>query len=282
MLDGTRLDFAYSPIDPTSSINDSFMAGASYSDYSLINDMESTNIDYSLDFGPETKLKKQVSSSFQAPVYNPSVSSPVSQQQDSKVTRTNSTSIGSSSQDSLSLPIPKSIISSLPTGIPALTPQKDTNAYTKEVDKRYSQQQPIQQSSSYKTSTMYDNTTFNKQFEQQQALQQAQNYIRQMEQQIQQQREYMTQNKTETYIQDKEDSVGYFERIFSKKKEFMKLLQWSCIILFAITMYYFIDHYLQQYISANDMTFERELLIRSLVPLSILFIMWNLRVFSKP
>lgn len=271
MLDGTRLDFAYSPIDPTSSINDSFMEGASYSGYPLINDIQTTNTDYQMDFGPETKLKKQVSNSLQAPVYNPSIPAATTQKNAPSAMRS------SSSQDTLSLPIPKSITSSLPQGIPVLTPQKDSDVYTKEVEKRYQPQQIP--TPSYKSPTMYDNTTFNKQFEQQQALQQAQAYIRQMEQQMQQRE---TINKTETYVQEKEESVGYFERIFSKKKEFMKLLQWSCIILFAMTMYYFIDHYLQQYITANDMTFERELLVRSLVPLSILFIMWNLRIFSKP
>lgn len=142
----------------------------------------------------------------------------------------------------------------------------------------------------------YSNDMFNKSFEQQQALSQAQAYIKQLQHQLAQQQIVQQQivqeqsnqqnmkyisNKTDTQKQEEKEDT-YFEKIFSKKKEFLKILQWVSIILLSMSLYYFIDHYLQYYLSLHDLTFNKELLLRACVPLLILFIVWNLRVFSKP
>lgn len=74
---------------------------------------------------------------------------------------------------------------------------------------------------------------------------------------------------------------GYFDKIFSKKKEFLKLIQWILIIVFAISLHFFIDHYIRHYLETKDLSFERELLLRALYPVGVLFILWNIRVFTK-
>ena len=76
------------------------------------------------------------------------------------------------------------------------------------------------------------------------------------------------------------DSQGYFDKLFSRKKDFLKLLQWVLIVLLAIAIHGFIKYYLYQYLSNGDFSFEREMVIRALYPLGILFILWNLRVFA--
>jgi hypothetical protein len=76
------------------------------------------------------------------------------------------------------------------------------------------------------------------------------------------------------------DTQGYFDKLFSRKKDFLKLLQWVLIVLLAIAIHGFIKYYLYQYLSNGDFSFEREIVIRALYPLGILFVLWNLRVFA--
>jgi hypothetical protein len=76
------------------------------------------------------------------------------------------------------------------------------------------------------------------------------------------------------------DTQGYFDKLFSRKKDFLKLLQWVLIVLLAIAIHGFIKYYLYQYLSNGDFSFEREMVIRALYPLGILFVLWNLRVFA--
>uniref|UniRef100_A0A6C0BHG0 Transmembrane protein n=1 Tax=viral metagenome TaxID=1070528 RepID=A0A6C0BHG0_9ZZZZ len=120
-----------------------------------------------------------------------------------------------------------------------------------------------------KQSMMYDAQSFNKQFEQEQQINA---YLKQLQTQA------VVQQQPQQQIQ----SQGYFDKLFSKKKEFFKLLQWVLIIVLAISIHHFIEYYVKHYININDFTFERELFVRALYPFCILFILWNLRVFAKP
>lgn len=74
---------------------------------------------------------------------------------------------------------------------------------------------------------------------------------------------------------------GYFEKLFGKKKELYKVLQLSLIITLGLSLHFFIDHYLAKYLSENEMSFERQMLLRALYPAAVLFVLWNLRVFVK-
>lgn len=79
----------------------------------------------------------------------------------------------------------------------------------------------------------------------------------------------------------KTDNQSYFDKLFSKKKELWKALQVTFIILLAISIHFVIDHYLKVYINNTDLSFERELFIRLLYPIAIIFILWNLKTFVK-
>ena len=121
--------------------------------------------------------------------------------------------------------------------------------------------------------TEYDVNEFNKEFERIQAYQAAANYKAHMQAQM--------QAAPAPSVIANNDQTGYFDKLFSKKKEFVKLLQWVLIVLLAIAIHGFIKYYLHQYLAAGDFTFERELLVRAMYPLGILFILWNIRIFGK-
>ncbi len=112
----------------------------------------------------------------------------------------------------------------------------------------------------------YDANSFNKQYEQEQRLVRAIN-------------EY--KKKKEETVPQQYNQPSYFDKLFGKKKEIGKLLQAALIIVLGLSIYYLLDHYLKDYIENHDLSFERQLFIRLLYPLSILFILWNLRVFVK-
>ena len=77
------------------------------------------------------------------------------------------------------------------------------------------------------------------------------------------------------------EQPSYFDKLFGKKKEVYKVLQLSLMITLGISIHFLIDHYLTKYLADNEMSFERQLILRLMYPLAVLFILWNLRVFVK-
>ena len=73
----------------------------------------------------------------------------------------------------------------------------------------------------------------------------------------------------------------YWDKLGSKKKEVYKFLQSALIIMFAISVHFLISHYFNKYLEANDLSFERELALRILYPVAILFIAWNIITFNR-
>lgn len=124
---------------------------------------------------------------------------------------------------------------------------------------QYSQQQYGQQ---------YDANIMNKQYEQEQRIARAINELKKRKEESAASPQYSAQ-------------PSYFDKLFGKKKELGKLLQAALIIVLGLSIYYLLDHYVKDYIAEHDLSFERQLFIRLLYPLSILFILWNLRVFVK-
>lgn len=74
---------------------------------------------------------------------------------------------------------------------------------------------------------------------------------------------------------------SYLDKLFSRKKDLLKITQLSLIVVLALSVHFLVDNYLKNYIKSNDFTFERELIIRLLYPLSVLFILWNLKTFVR-
>lgn len=74
---------------------------------------------------------------------------------------------------------------------------------------------------------------------------------------------------------------SYLDKLFSRKKDLLKITQLSLIVVLALSVHFLVDNYLKNYIKSNDFTFERELIIRLLYPLSVLFILWNIKTFVR-
>lgn len=74
---------------------------------------------------------------------------------------------------------------------------------------------------------------------------------------------------------------GYIDKLFSKKKDLLRVLQFSLIIVLALSLHFIVDHYMKYYIKNNDFSFERELILRVLYPVGVLFILWNMKAFLK-
>ena len=132
------------------------------------------------------------------------------------------------------------------------------------------QQLPQQQyANDPRTGNLYDASVFNKQYEQEIRIQ---NAINEMKKRKEEQQSQNTQGN---------NNPSYFDKLFSKKKELGKILQFTLIIVLGLSIHYLIDHYLINYINNHDMSFERQLFLRILYPIGILFILWNLKVFIK-
>lgn len=98
---------------------------------------------------------------------------------------------------------------------------------------------------------------------------------------IQEQRLIMALNDYKKRKDETKYSESYLDKLFNKKKEIIKILQFSLIIVLGLSIHYFIDYYLKDYINNNDYSFERQLFIRLLYPLAIIFVLWNIKVFLK-
>jgi hypothetical protein len=122
----------------------------------------------------------------------------------------------------------------------------------------------------------FDTDEFNKKYEQQRKISETiqKNSYSQVPQL------YNDTNKPINIIYTQQKQPSYFDKLISKKKELMKIVQISFIITLGISIYYFIDHYLTFYINSKDFSFERQFLIRLLFPISIIFIIWNLRIYG--
>ena len=83
--------------------------------------------------------------------------------------------------------------------------------------------------------------------------------------------------KQKTVVQN--DSI--FDRFASKKKDVFKLLNISLSVLLAISLHYIMGDIIKVYLRNNDFTYNKEILIKSIYPASVLLVLWSLKVFNK-
>lgn len=69
---------------------------------------------------------------------------------------------------------------------------------------------------------------------------------------------------------------SYLDRLGSKKKEVLKFIQSGLIILFAISLHFVVDGYLKHYLHMYDISFGREMIIRILYSVLVVFVAWNI------
>lgn len=76
-------------------------------------------------------------------------------------------------------------------------------------------------------------------------------------------------------------SVGIFERYASKRRDVVKLLVMALTVLLALSAHHAISDLLRTYINNNDVTRNKETLLRFGYPTVVFLLLWSLKVFNK-
>jgi hypothetical protein len=127
-------------------------------------------------------------------------------------------------------------------------------------------QQPIQSLAGF------DPSMFNKQFEQEQKVAFLVNELKK-------QKAATAAAIQQPMYQHYEES--YIDKLMNKKKEILKFVQSGLIILFAISIHFVVDFLLKHYLQTYEVSFNREVMLRVLYPVSIVFVAWNLIAWMK-
>lgn len=69
--------------------------------------------------------------------------------------------------------------------------------------------------------------------------------------------------------------------VFSKKREFVKLMLLAFTMLFAMSMHTVFYDLLRNFINSKDFTAKQEIMVKLGYPLAIMIVMWLLRVTSR-
>jgi hypothetical protein len=83
------------------------------------------------------------------------------------------------------------------------------------------------------------------------------------------------------YINKRDGGEPLIERYLSKKKDVMKLINISLSVLFAISIHFVFGDLIKEYLTNNDFTNNKEIFIKCMYPVSVLLILWTLKVFNK-
>lgn len=116
---------------------------------------------------------------------------------------------------------------------------------------------------------IYDANMFNQQMENEAAM------LLQQQQQLQQMA--MKKQTREQFVSDEDE--GYLDKLFSKKRDILKVIIFSMMILLAISFHTFIECWLKDFVAANEFSVKHELGLRILYPILILVILWNFKAF---
>ena len=81
--------------------------------------------------------------------------------------------------------------------------------------------------------------------------------------------------------QQRQSNVGYFDKLMSKRKDVLKFILFSLVILFALSIHHHVKHYYKAFFQTRVLTPPKEFGVRAIYPLVIIFVLWNLRVFVR-
>jgi hypothetical protein len=72
-----------------------------------------------------------------------------------------------------------------------------------------------------------------------------------------------------------------FDRFVSKKKDVLKLVTMALTVLLAISSHYVMTDLIRNYIANNDLTGNQEFTTKIAYPLTVLLLIWTLKVFNR-
>lgn len=90
-------------------------------------------------------------------------------------------------------------------------------------------------------------------------------------------------------LKQKQQSIGaqganqepLYDRYLSKKKDVFKLLNIALTVLFAISMHFVLGDLIKSYLRNNDFSYNKETVIKFAYPMSVLVLLWSMKVFNK-
>lgn len=103
-------------------------------------------------------------------------------------------------------------------------------------------------------------------------------------------KEQMHVLKQEIETQKKQQQMQYRENyekkslvdaIFNKKKEMIRFFSIALIIVLALSMHEIFSEFVKEYIDSNDLSKNKEIILKFLYPISIFILAWGIKVFSK-
>lgn len=71
---------------------------------------------------------------------------------------------------------------------------------------------------------------------------------------------------------------SFFDAMWAKRRELVKLLMFSLVIIIALSFHSVMEHVIKTYISENDMTPRNEVLLRFAYPVAMILIVWFMKV----
>ena len=102
---------------------------------------------------------------------------------------------------------------------------------------------------------------------------QMQNQLSQLQEELR-----LQKHKTQSY---KTTDVNLIDRFVSKKKDVIKLVLISLTIVLAFSLHYVIHDALKAYLMNNILTPSQELMTKLAYPVTILLVIWTIKVFNK-
>ena len=78
----------------------------------------------------------------------------------------------------------------------------------------------------------------------------------------------------------KKNNSSIVSKFINKKKDMIKILQLSLVILLALSIHFMLKHYVKLHILENDYNTRKEFLFRLSYPLIIFVIIWITKVFK--
>jgi len=91
-----------------------------------------------------------------------------------------------------------------------------------------------------------------------------------------------SQNQTQTQTQSyASNQPSLFDAMWNKRKELIKLLTLSLLIVIALSFHSVMEHVIKSYIAENDMTAKNEVMLRFLYPAVMILLVWFIKAASS-
>ena len=131
----------------------------------------------------------------------------------------------------------------------------------------------------YNTNDIYNQEPQQPQQQQQNGNQEVDAVIEKMQEKIEKQKKINELRDEMKKAKNNNESI--IDRYIKRKKDVLKLLSFALLILLALSLNDVIKTYLGKYILGNDITEKNEMYLRLAIPLTIYFVIWTIKAFSK-